>query len=415
MSKAKLISYKELLAELSKHESNHLLLGNGFNNSLGISTSYKDIFERMKNNYAGYQSIENDIRADNYDIEVLLQKLKDQILKGSGNFLSKYIERRVRVDFMKAANDIVQENIKSIYDNKNKSIHLLFKQFNKYFSLNYDPFLYLLLLNFKKIENNNPYNQIGLFSNDFKFIKRELSETQSRILHEIEEAKKNGILEIKTSSMKASIEMAELTKNDFVVQVKNLLKKQGFKVTDKDIEQACNYLWRNEEFKDTVNCNDGFKKEWYTDLFGQNIFFLHGAFHLIEERNSTKKLIQGSSKPFRKKIEEAINSENQDIICVFSGSSSDKVEQIKNSYYLQTGFDQLSNIEGNLVIFGSSLDSTDDHIFEQINRSQANHIYISTKPSKLTEDSIRADRSLSGKKKTFFNYETISYEEDEKD
>ena len=47
-----IINYKQLLIELRKTEQdNHLLLGNGFNNSLGINTSYKGIFERMKSLY----------------------------------------------------------------------------------------------------------------------------------------------------------------------------------------------------------------------------------------------------------------------------------------------------------------------------------------------------------------------------
>lgn len=42
-----LIQYSEMLIEIENRD-NHLLLGNGFNYSLGVNTGYGDIFEVMK-------------------------------------------------------------------------------------------------------------------------------------------------------------------------------------------------------------------------------------------------------------------------------------------------------------------------------------------------------------------------------
>lgn len=42
------IDYSELLKQLEDSgNSNHLLLGNGFNSSLGVDTNYKSIFSRV--------------------------------------------------------------------------------------------------------------------------------------------------------------------------------------------------------------------------------------------------------------------------------------------------------------------------------------------------------------------------------
>lgn len=46
METDKVINYQEVLAQI-KGKENHLLLANGFNSSLGVGTSYKDIFEKM--------------------------------------------------------------------------------------------------------------------------------------------------------------------------------------------------------------------------------------------------------------------------------------------------------------------------------------------------------------------------------
>ena len=414
MSKAKLISYKELLAVLSEHESNHLLLGNGFNSSLGISTRYEDIFERMKKEYPEYERIENDIRENNYDIELLLAKLKAKILGDSEDFLSEFTERKIKIDFMKAASKIVKNRIKSVYDGENRFVNLFFHKFTQYFSLNYDPALYLILLNYKGEDSNG--NQLVLFSKKNKSIIEDLDEKQTSILSKIKKAKNDGILELKAHPKDPNskkIELKYLRKVEFVAQIKHLFSHESWE--DRDIRQVCKYLWRNQKIDNPLNSNDGFKRYWYHNTLEQNTFFLHGAFHLIEEKGGIRKLIQSDSKAFVEKIEEAINSENQNIICVFSGKSADKVKQIKNSYYLQTGFDQLSQIEGNLVILGSSLDQTDAHIFEQINRSQANHIYISTHPDKLEESSKKAEQLLPDKNKTFFDYTSISYAADATD
>ena len=77
-SNTKLLTYQELLDILDNKDSHnhHLLLGNGFNNSLGIKTNYSEIFSRMKKGYSGYQNIESYLKKKSFDIEKLIGHLK---------------------------------------------------------------------------------------------------------------------------------------------------------------------------------------------------------------------------------------------------------------------------------------------------------------------------------------------------
>ena len=154
-NKNKLIDYKTLLKNLEKEKQAHLLLGNEFNNSLGVDTSQKEIFKKMGNLYKKYKSIGKifDEECDN-DIEKLIRNFKDRGLKEEdelNEFRSNLTHDKIKLDFMKATYEIVQGKTDKIYKEKNKDIHLLLKNFNHYFSLNYDPLLYLLLMKFKKM------------------------------------------------------------------------------------------------------------------------------------------------------------------------------------------------------------------------------------------------------------------------
>lgn len=142
-----LINYTEMLSEIDEKE-NHLLLGNGFNYSLGVNTGYKNIFDVMKEQNSSYNNLT--IENGNYDIEGIIGRLKENIDNSDKEFLHIFINNQVKKDFIKACFSIVKDSIKNIYEEKNKGLGLLFKNFTKYFTLNYDPFLYLLLLKFKK-------------------------------------------------------------------------------------------------------------------------------------------------------------------------------------------------------------------------------------------------------------------------
>ena len=91
-----LVKYSEMLSEIENTE-NHLLLGNGFNYSLGVNTGYKNIFEIMKEHNPIYNTL--NIENDNFDIEGIIGRLKSNINTPDKDFLHLFINNQVKKDF----------------------------------------------------------------------------------------------------------------------------------------------------------------------------------------------------------------------------------------------------------------------------------------------------------------------------
>src|SRR5690606_1524823 len=139
---------QEVLNEIENQE-NHLLLGNGFNYGLGIHTGYSDIFKKMMESDNGiYKDAQHLVEKSRNDLEIFIGNLIADI-NPENEFLRKYVENKVKLDFMQATQQIVKASIKDIYAVKNEGIFVLLNNFSNFFTLNYDSFLYLLLLNFK--------------------------------------------------------------------------------------------------------------------------------------------------------------------------------------------------------------------------------------------------------------------------
>jgi len=61
-TESSLIDYDEVLKDLGRTApQNHLLLGNGFNLSLGINTSYPNILKVMKKNNREYETVQRQL------------------------------------------------------------------------------------------------------------------------------------------------------------------------------------------------------------------------------------------------------------------------------------------------------------------------------------------------------------------
>ena len=64
--------------------------------------------------------------------------------------VKKEDDNKIKLDFMQALHSIVKSQIKHVYAEQNEGIYILLSQFDNYFTLNYDSFLYLLLLKYRK-------------------------------------------------------------------------------------------------------------------------------------------------------------------------------------------------------------------------------------------------------------------------
>ncbi len=412
-----LLKYKDILKKSERQEC-HLLLGNGFNQGLGIDTSYKSIFQKMTENDHGiYKDARKIIDESNYDLENFIGKLSTDI-KSENTFLKKYINNKVKYDFMKATHGIVKDEIKNIYAEKNEGIYILLKNFNNYFTLNYDSFLYLLLLNFKPSDTNDE-TTIAI-QPTLKFIEEDMNDVQNNIYTEIKEARQNGTLNINTGddSNSVSKSMSELTKTHFVTEIKAYSKSQNESWKSSDIERVVKSILEEEKkYKLLEKVDDGSQLSLFGDtkefIFNakketQNLFFLHGAFHIYRDGKKEKKITQSSDKALYDRLEEIINSEERDIICIVQAEN--KIDEINKSEYLKKSYNKLAELSGSMVIIGCSLSDNDSHIYKQINSSEVNTIYISSKDTSKKMDYKKATKYFKDKKIVLFDRETISYE-----
>ena len=402
-----------------------MLLGNGFNNSLGIETDYKSIFEKMKEKYPDYRKVEDDVERYGYDIEVLIKNLKRKVkedenflpqhiakeIREDKKFLSQYIERRVKLDFMQAANSIVKTKVNKVYREENQRIHVLFKNFTNYFTLNYDPFLYLLLMKFKKHDKHN----IVVFRKTTLFQAEDLDRKKNDIYSEVKKLHEKGVVSITGDENKTEIELRWCTKTEFTKIVQIYFKYGKW---DKDrgwnneaIQKAVDILWDEKNQKSSLDVNDGFLgKEFRPEVLEtQNLFFLHGAFHIYRDKNLVKKVTQSQDKALYERLGKIIDSKEKDLVCVFAGTSEEKKEDIEKNKYLKVCLEKLSSLTGCLVILGSSLSDNDRHIFEAINKSSISSIYVSSTEEDKSKRFEESRKLFPNKEITLFNSTTISY------
>lgn len=409
-----MITYKELLSQIGNKE-NHLLVANGFNYGLGINTGYSAIFEKMIEDNNLYIDIKPLFKECGYDLEEFLGRLESNI---DNLFLRKYIRNNIKLDFMRATHEIVKSNIKDIYAEKNEGIFLLLKNFTNYFTLNYDSFLYILLLRYKPMTSNES-NAIA-FEANINFIEKELDKISDNIYSEIKEAREKGLLTLSLGNGSMAIEesLDKLTKTHFISEIKTYSKVNNKKWKDKDIKRVINKILKEEQNQLTLkNIDDGSKqlkifKDQSEFIFEnrktQNLFFLHGAFHIYKDGKIFKKITQQSDKALYEKLEDVLNKDSQDIVCVFQNTN--KMDVIKDHEYLQNCFNKLDELSGNMVIIGSSLANNDNHIFSRINNSRIKKVYISALRKEKEEIQERAEVVFSKKEICLFDAETISYE-----
>ena len=147
----------------------------------------------------------------------------------------------------------------------------------------------------------------------------------------------------------------------------------------------------NKKFGDQ---KDGFadRKEYYCEWAKfndwQNVFYLHGALHLFYKDRDTYKIVADK---YTGGTLLGITQEYQDKdifpLVVTEGESQNKLDFINENDYLQYCYNKLSEISGVLFIHGHSLNETDQHIFDAINKNlKIKKIYISVHKDTETLD-----------------------------
>ncbi len=411
------ITYPELLERLQGTE-NHLLIANGFNYGLGVSTGYGEIFSKMIENNSVYKDAQSMFESSNCDLEHFIGVMKSKI-SNDDVFLQKYVGNKIKMDFMQATHEIVKSKIKHIYAEKNEGVFMLLQNFATYFTLNYDPVLYMLLLKFSP--SNEDVKNTVVFQPTLKFIEDDLDKQHDDIYTEIKNARELGKLTITVEDNIINKNFKDLKKTAFVNAISDYSQSNNKGWKKVDIEKVVTRILKEEQDNKVLSgIDDGSRGRGQYSLFSddmdltfkypetQNLFFLHGAFHICRDGDVHRKITQKTDQALYDRLEDILNNDSQDIVCVFQ--STDKIDVINNDEYLNHCLTKLGLLSGNLVILGSSLDENDRHIFAKINSSSVETIYISSIAKELETNYERAKAIFSSKNIIMFDANTITYE-----
>ncbi|HEM0348702.1 TPA: DUF4917 family protein [Legionella pneumophila] len=146
-------------------------------------------------------------------------------------------------------------------------------------------------------------------------------------------------------------------------------------------------------------------KKPYENLFGfpatnnkTNVFFLHGALHLIQKDGYTYKVIRGGSKShlnlirLRKVLLK--DYEEFDNLIVFNATSYEKIKNIYSNVYLEMAYDKIITTSNDIVIYGVNiLDSeeknislgNDAHLWRRLINSKSHRLIIGISKSNVDE------------------------------
>src|SRR5271157_2020343 len=126
-------------------------------------------------------------------------------------------------------------------------------------------------------------------------------------------------------------------------------------------------LMQNELGDEHIPCDDGFRKpaddlaaayvSWDPDSSkGQTVRYLHGALHLFDTGTEMKKFTWINTQvPLIEQIRAALKREFYPVF-VSEGTSHEKFERIRHNDYLCKMYRSFTEIQGDLVVFGHSLD-----------------------------------------------------------
>lgn len=123
---------------------------------------------------------------------------------------------------------------------------------------------------------------------------------------------------------------------------------------------------------------DGFRCDTWENRSDQNIFFVHGGLHLYDTGTKIKKHTFNDNHDVSiiDKVRENLDDGNFPLF-VSEPTSSKKLERIKHNSYLNDCYKKISKLKGTLFIHGHSMADNDKHIFDQINKSEVEKVFIS--------------------------------------
>ena len=118
------------------------------------------------------------------------------------------------------------------------------------------------------------------------------------------------------------------------------------------------------------------------------IYYLHGALHLYRDpwTGRTHKIVNGDEGNLLDKVDLPL--------FISEGSAEDKQRAIRESDYLAFAYQSFLQHQGPLVIFGHSLDDSDEHLVQAISRQSPNKIAISIRGTNSSDSIIERKARL---------------------
>ena len=322
--------------EMSNNKKS-ILLGNGFNMSLGINTSYKGLYENMCRKKFLEKNLPDrkELEKGNYELEIIL----------GANEESETIQYHLFESIILACKKTISPH--------NKVITFL-KDFDKFFTTNYDPLLYHNLMHVKH----------SAFKEDEEFLKNLESICEEKIQNfQIRDLSKTEIYSIASKILGKAKKKSEYMEFLKIIkhEERNLSINDGFTIKQSNKSKKKG----REKYAAWNESNNS----------DQNIFYLHGSFHIYTSECRIRKYISNNRKvDFINKIQEHSSDSFSNLSCVFASKREEKESKIKNNPYLTYCLEKLSKLEGTLTIIGWSASENDKHLIKAINNSNLEKI-----------------------------------------
>ena len=369
------MTWTEVQQELKDIENKNLLLGNGF------SISYKAEDFNQKSIIKEIDFLANS--TDVSDIEECIAKTQDLVLEGTTSTvpretINQWIKSAIHKAFIEKLFAKMPPTVRAKNDYNEKTLvpyKNFLAEFNNFYTLNYDPLLYWMSLHF--INNGDKDVQAVMAAEEKYNNAKEGSKTKENTKNKFYEQVTNCMTKIRE---KIFISKAHKDKYNMKVYFadkclydETLLKAESDKTVaiDKISKTLCQNMEKvcdeNEEIKEEyelieqevqtdfnskkaeiiainngikIEFNDGFlpnresnQLEWNSEN-PQNVYFIHGAFHILQKQNSIIKIKAEPTVSMLKNIQKEWDN-GYDSLTILESTAKNKEEEINKNSYLR--------------------------------------------------------------------------------
>lgn len=423
---ADLLTWEDIKNELGTNCS--VLLGNGFSRSYcNKAFNQYQILQHMPSLQDLHEIV---------DIEKCIEQTQAKVSDENPNLtvpkviIDRWIKSQLHKEFIDTLYNLMPKSLNDIEDFTDEKLTKykdFFNYFNKVFTLNYDPLLYWMTMRFINfgdkdiVDYSNLKEQLSsipegtkeytdlkkkLDSTNDKCIKSVRNEMFSKYMKENEDYKlsiscKEEILLQKSIAesegkilggwTKVIPEVykafeAKKTKNELLSEESNKLNSIATSALETKLQSVEHY---KEDMK--LRVKDGFLSEIWNEKNDQTIFYLHGAFHLIENNEETIKV---KSEEFNKMVDKIKQKWDSGFepLTVLESTPEAKAERISKSPYLTKCYNEFKTLSGTLLTHGLSFMNSDKHIIEAINNNaNLEKIYVGcfNQPTKDIEEAFK--------------------------